>query len=87
MEGPALPKMSKALANAIEDENRRVAVDSAKKKAVSQFADYDTFKNMVSVAHLKPINQPGAKGNGAYVFFLSPPAVCLGSHHAYTNNN
>ena len=30
-------------------------MDAAKKRAVAQYVDYDTFKNMVLVAHLKPI--------------------------------
>lgn len=37
------------------DDLKRKAVDSAKKRAVSQQVDYDTFKNMVLVAHLQPI--------------------------------
>jgi hypothetical protein len=42
----ALPKSSKELTNAIYDDWKRKAVDTAKKKAVSQAVDYDTFKNM-----------------------------------------
>lgn len=49
------PAISSDLENAVYDDWKRQAVDSAKKRAVSQFADYDTFKNMVSVAHLRPI--------------------------------
>lgn len=39
-------------------------VDEAKKRAVGQHVDYDTFKNMVSVAHLKPIGAPNTAGSG-----------------------
>jgi hypothetical protein len=34
------------------------AVDAAKKRAVAQGVDYETFKNMVAVAHLRPIAAP-----------------------------
>ncbi len=37
-------------------------VDEAKKRAVGQAVDYDTFKAMVSVAHLTPINAGGPQG-------------------------
>lgn len=49
------PKTSKELANALYDDFKRKAIDEAKKRAVRQNVDYDTFKNMVLVAHLKPI--------------------------------
>lgn len=51
------PKRSKELENAVYDEWKRKAVDTAKKRAVAQYVDYDTFKNMVLVAHLKPIGE------------------------------
>ena len=51
------PKRSKELENATYDDWKRQEVDSAKKRAVAQYVDYDTFKNMVLVAHLKPIGQ------------------------------
>lgn len=41
-------KVSKELAGAIAEEQKRQAIDTAKKKAVAQHADYDTFKKMVS---------------------------------------
>eukprot|EP00243_Klebsormidium_subtile_P004574 TRINITY_DN1865_c0_g1_i1.p1 TRINITY_DN1865_c0_g1~~TRINITY_DN1865_c0_g1_i1.p1 ORF type:complete len:402 (+),score=47.99 TRINITY_DN1865_c0_g1_i1:249-1454(+) len=50
-------KVSKELASAVQDDARRKAVDSAKKRAVSQHVDYETFQAMVSVAHLKPIER------------------------------
>mmetsp|Transcript_6253 Transcript_6253/g.21466 ORF Transcript_6253/g.21466 Transcript_6253/m.21466 type:complete len:249 (+) Transcript_6253:192-938(+) len=50
-----IPKTSKELSNAIYDDHLRNAIDAAKKRAVKQGCDYDTFKNMVSVAHLKPL--------------------------------
>lgn len=37
------------------------AIDAAKKRAVAQFCDYDTFKNLVAVAHLRPIQAPNLK--------------------------
>ncbi|GMH37271.1 hypothetical protein BSKO_05144 [Bryopsis sp. KO-2023] len=51
-------KSSKELKTAIHDDFKRQVVDDAKKRAVSQHVDYDTFKNMVSVAHLRPIQAP-----------------------------
>jgi hypothetical protein len=39
-------------------------VDEAKKRAVSQNVDYDTFKNMVAVAHLKPLHAPNSGRSG-----------------------
>jgi len=53
-----VPKLSKELDNAIEDDRKYKEVDCAKKRAVAQRVDYDTFKNMVSVAHLKPLQAP-----------------------------
>jgi len=52
------PKSSKELANAVYDDFKRKVIDAAKKRAVSQNVDYETFKNMVSVAHLKPLQAP-----------------------------
>ena len=56
----APPKRSEELNNAFYDDWKRQEVDSAKKRAVAQYVDYDTFKNMVSVAHLKPIGHASA---------------------------
>lgn len=42
-------------------------VDEAKKRAVGQNVDYDTFKNMVSVAHLRPIGAANTRAQGACV--------------------
>uniref|UniRef100_A0A7S1X9I0 Dynein attachment factor N-terminal domain-containing protein n=1 Tax=Tetraselmis chuii TaxID=63592 RepID=A0A7S1X9I0_9CHLO len=53
-----IPKTSKELQNAIYDDFKRKVQDEAKKRAVSQHVDYDTFKNMVSVAHLRPLHAP-----------------------------
>ena len=58
------PKRSKELQTAAYDDWKHKAVDDAKKRAVAQYVDYDTFKNMVSVAHLKPIGASGC-GSGA----------------------
>lgn len=43
-------KLNRELAGAIADEERRSAIDAAKKKAVAQHADYDTFKKMVRLS-------------------------------------
>jgi Dynein attachment factor N-terminus len=59
------PKQCKALENAVYDDWKRTAVDSAKKRAVGQLVDYDTFKNMVSVAHLRPLGDP-KRSEGVY---------------------
>jgi hypothetical protein len=40
-------KHSKELAGATAEDSRRQAIDDAKKRAVSQHADYDTFKKLV----------------------------------------
>ncbi|GFR44031.1 hypothetical protein Agub_g5187, partial [Astrephomene gubernaculifera] len=56
-------KISKELANAAYDDFKRKAIDEAKKRAVSQRVDYDTFKNMVLTAHLKPITAPSRREN------------------------
>jgi hypothetical protein len=40
-------KVSRELHGAIAEEQRRQAIDAAKKRAVSQHVDYDTFKKMV----------------------------------------
>lgn len=57
-------KRSKELDEAVYDDWKHKQVDDAKKRAVAQYVDYETFKNMVSVAHLKPI---GAEASGAGV--------------------
>lgn len=41
-------------------------VDAAKKRAVAQNVDYETFKNMVSVAHLKPLQAPNSVKHGGF---------------------
>ena len=58
-------KASRELARAVEDEAHRAQVDAAKKRAVGQLSDYDTFRNMVSVAHLRPVF-----GGESYPLFL-----------------
>ncbi|CAG9464020.1 unnamed protein product [Pedinophyceae sp. YPF-701] len=53
------------LKDAIESDRLRKVQDEAKKRAMSQLCDYDTFKNMVSVAHLDPINAPKTQASAA----------------------
>ena len=45
----------------INDENKRVNIDSAKKRAVLQHMDYDGFHQMVLGANLKPIKKGEAE--------------------------
>lgn len=40
-------KISRELVGAVAEEQKAHAIDAAKKKAVAQHADYDTFKKMV----------------------------------------
>lgn len=61
MSVPKPPKTSKELANAVEDEWKRQVIDDAKHRAVRQHEDYETFKNMVSVAHLRPLQAMNTK--------------------------
>jgi hypothetical protein len=42
-------KVSRELIGAVAEEQKRQVIDAAKKKAVAQHADYDTFKKMVRV--------------------------------------
>lgn len=46
-------KNSRELAAAISEDNRRQAIDAAKKRAVAQQADYDTFKKLVCSHYVK----------------------------------
>lgn len=41
-------KQIRELAEALVEDRKRQAVDAAKKRAVAQQVDYETFKNMVS---------------------------------------
>ncbi|DBA84016.1 TPA: hypothetical protein ACH3X1_006500 [Trebouxia sp. C0004] len=55
-------KASKELLSALQDDIKRQAVDAAKKRAVGQHVDYDTFKNMVcparSIANIQHSSAP-----------------------------
>eukprot|EP00891_Asterochloris_glomerata_P000160 jgi/Astpho2/160/Aster-04623 len=55
-------KVSKELQNAIEDDANRQAIDSAKKRAVGQHVDYDTFKNMVGTMVLSGASATSSDG-------------------------
>ena len=48
-------KSSRELETAIHDDRLRQQRDDAKKRAAGNLADYETFKNLVSVAHLRPL--------------------------------
>lgn len=67
------PKVSKELVNAVQDDHMRSVRDAAKHRAVAQMEDYDGFKNMVSVAHLRPWHAPNHKDHGV----SSPPAFAF----------
>ena len=54
----APPKTSRDLQTAIDDDRKKQAINDAKFRAVAQHEDYETFKNMVAVAHLKPLQAP-----------------------------
>ena len=58
-------KASRELARAVEDGAHRAQVDAAKKHAVGQLSDYDTFLSMVSVAHLRPLQVEGVVDRAA----------------------
>eukprot|EP00240_Pyramimonas_obovata_P013737 CAMPEP_0118925612 /NCGR_PEP_ID=MMETSP1169-20130426/3479_1 /TAXON_ID=36882 /ORGANISM="Pyramimonas obovata, Strain CCMP722" /LENGTH=243 /DNA_ID=CAMNT_0006866961 /DNA_START=30 /DNA_END=758 /DNA_ORIENTATION=- len=48
-------KQSREFKNAIAEDKLRSQVNDAKIKAMHDLVDYDTFKNRVSVAHLRPL--------------------------------
>jgi hypothetical protein len=68
------PTSSKDFQTPIYDEWKRKMVDEAKKRAVGQAADYETFKNLVSVAHLRAFGDPAMK-QGKCLLFI----ICLGT--------
>ena len=49
-------EVQKELGQFINEENKRINVDSAKKKAVLQHMDYDNFHQMVLGANETPLN-------------------------------
>jgi hypothetical protein len=49
--------VKKELGDSINEENQRINVDSAKKKAVMYHMDYDNFHQMVLGANLKTIKR------------------------------
>ena len=67
------PKVSKELANAAQDDWMREVQDAAKHRAVRQMEGYDGFKNMVSVAHLRPYHAPNLKDHSG----PAPPAFAF----------
>jgi len=67
------PKTCKDLANAVEDDWKRGVQDAAKHRAVKQLECYEGFKNMVSVAHLRPLQAPNQKSHGETL----PPAFAF----------
>lgn len=52
-----VPKHSKELQTAVQDEGRRQQIDAAKKRAASQNVDYAAFAALVSMAHVKPFER------------------------------
>lgn len=67
------PKVSRDLKNAVEDDWKRGVQDAAKHRAVKQLEGYDGFKNMVSVAHLRPYHAPNLKDHSG----PAPPAFAF----------
>jgi len=51
----SLSDIKQELENSINEEHKRVNVDSAKKRAVLQHMDYDNFRQMVLGANIKPV--------------------------------
>ena len=74
----APPKVSRELANASRDDWMRSVQDQAKHRAVRQMEGYDTFKNMVSVAHLRPYHAENLREHGG----PAPPAFSFGADGA-----
>ena len=54
--GDVKPFERSGLANLLAEDKLRAQQDDAKKRAVGQLADYDSFKNMVATAHLTPMD-------------------------------
>jgi hypothetical protein len=50
-------QVKKELGQQINEENKRINIDSAKKKAVLQHMDYDGFHQMVLGANLYPVKR------------------------------
>ena len=53
--------VKRELGSTINEENKRINVDSAKKLAVMQRMDYDGFHQMVLGANLKPMKKGEAE--------------------------
>ena len=66
---------------AIDEENKRINVDSAKKRAVIQHMDYDGFRQMVLGANLKPIKQ----GEASNIVNSHPTANSINFIATYNN--
>lgn len=47
--------VKRELQESIDEENKRINIDSAKKRAVLQHMDYDNFRQMVLGANIKPV--------------------------------
>ena len=56
-----MAEVKEELGEAIDYENKRTNVDSAKKKAVLQHMDYDGFHQMVLGANLHPLKKGAAE--------------------------
>ena len=67
------PKVSKELEHAAEDDWKRSVRDAAKHRAVAQMENYEGFKNMVSVAHLRPWHAENLKDHSG----PAPPAFAF----------
>lgn len=56
-ENLTVDEVKRELGHHIDEENKRINIDSAKKKAVMQHMDYDNFHQMVLGAHLRTIKR------------------------------
>jgi hypothetical protein len=75
----------KELEHAAEDDWHRSVRDAAKHRAVAQMENYDGFKNMVSVAHLRPWHAENLKDHSG----PAPPAFAFaadGTHAGPSKN-
>lgn len=54
--------VKKEFYKSVDDENKRVNIDNAKKRAVYQHMDYDNFKQMVLGANIKPMKTAEMSG-------------------------
>ena len=72
--------VKRELGQQINEENKRINVDSAKKKAVLQRMDYDGFHQMVLGANLKTVKRGAIES-----IFTGQSGAPLNPHAAYAS--